>query len=195
VLWRCFGEYPLVDAYRISCSSFLGYIFALHQHPMQHNSSTRIAVVTYLIGIITANILASIYGPVATPYIAFTLIGLDLSLRDFLQLRLQPMHLLGLIGIGGMLSYIAVPEAGIIAVASATAFIVASMIDWLVFSMLKRCAWLVRANLSNVAGAILDSAVFVTVAFGFLWEAVLLQFAAKVAGGFLWSLVLTRLVR
>ena len=109
MLWRRFGEYPFVDAYRISCSSLLGFIFMLHRHPMQHDSSSRIAVVTYLIGIISANILASIFGPVATPYIAFTLIGLDLSLRDFLQLRLQPMHLLGLIGIGSMLSYVAVP--------------------------------------------------------------------------------------
>lgn len=47
-------------------------------------------------------------------------------------------------------------------------------------------------NGSNVAGALVDSAVFPTLAFGEVLPLVILgQFAAKSAGGAVWSLVLS----
>lgn len=143
----------------------------------------------YLVGIVAANLLASAFGPAATPYIAFTLIGLDLSLRDLLQLTMKPWQMFLLIVVGGVLSYVAVPESGSIAVASAVAFTAASAVDWTVFSLV-RGTWLLRANVSNAVGAVVDSTVFVTMAFGLLPEAIFLQIGAKIAGGFLWSVIL-----
>lgn len=158
-------------------------------------SAAVVAVSIYLVGIVAANLLASAFGPVATPYIAFTLIGLDLSLRDYLQLVMKPWQMFLLIVVGGLLSYAAVPESGMIAMASAAAFTAASAADWSVFSLLRQRPWLVRANVSNVAGAVVDSVVFVAVAFGFLWEAMAWQIGAKIAGGFVWSVVISGLLR
>jgi uncharacterized PurR-regulated membrane protein YhhQ (DUF165 family) len=50
--------------------------------------------------------------------------------------------------------------------------------------------WIKRANVSNVAGAALDSLIFPTIAFGALMpHIVLMQFVAKVAGGAVWSYI------
>ena len=156
---------------------------------------TIAALSIYLVGIVAANLLASAFGPVATPCIAFTLIGLDLSLRDYLQLVMKPRQMFLLIVVGGLLSYAAVPESGMIAMASAAAFTAASAADWSVFSLLRQRPWLVRANVSNVAGAMVDSTIFVTIAFGFAPEAIFWQAIAKIAGGFVWSLLLARMFR
>jgi uncharacterized PurR-regulated membrane protein YhhQ (DUF165 family) len=57
---------------------------------------------------------------------------------------------------------------------------------------------MVRANGSNVVGALVDSILFPTIAFGFgafLLPVVALQFAAKVAGGAVWSFVMRPLMQ
>jgi uncharacterized PurR-regulated membrane protein YhhQ (DUF165 family) len=52
-----------------------------------------------------------------------------------------------------------------------------------------------RSNISNVAGAAVDSLVFPTIAFGVLMpHIVAMQFFAKIAGGFIWSLLINRMV-
>jgi uncharacterized PurR-regulated membrane protein YhhQ (DUF165 family) len=65
--------------------------------------------------------------------------------------------------------------------------------DAVVYQYLKGKDWMVRVNGSNVAGAMVDSVVFPTIAFGVLMpEIVALQFAAKMLGGFAWSNILKR---
>ena len=70
------------------------------------------------------------------------------------------------------------------------AFLAAGVVDAIVYQRLLKKSRFVRVNGSNVFGALIDSLVFPTVAFGaFLPLIVLGQFAAKVSGGFVWSLV------
>jgi uncharacterized PurR-regulated membrane protein YhhQ (DUF165 family) len=65
--------------------------------------------------------------------------------------------------------------------------------DSLAYQYLKGKDWMVRVNGSNTAGALVDSIVFPTIAFGGLMlEIVALQFIAKVSGGYIWSKILVK---
>ena len=151
-----------------------------------------IALVIYASSMILANLLVSTFGPSITPINAFLLIGLDLTLRDWLHFRLKTWQMGCLIVGTGGLTYLLNPAAGMIAVASAVAFLVAALVDWAVF-MRTTGSWIKRANVSNTAGAGVDSLLFPTIAFGALMpEIVALQFVAKVAGGAVWSYVLEK---
>lgn len=154
---------------------------------------TYVAAFFYVTAMLLANLLVSKFGPAVSPILAFFLIGFDLSMRDWLHVRLSVVQMLGLIGVAGSLTYILNPAAGMIAVASAAAFTSAALVDWATFARL-RGTWLFRANGSNLAGAAVDSLIFQTLAFGALMpHIVALQFIAKAAGGFVWSLALSRL--
>lgn len=151
-----------------------------------------IAVLIYAAAMTFANLSVAAFGPAITPVNAFVLIGLDLSLRDWLHVRLKAWQMLVLIAAAGALTYALNPAAGIIAFASCAAFTAAAVVDWGTFARM-RGTWLMRANGSNVAGAAVDSLIFPTLAFGALMPSiVLLQFAAKVAGGAFWAFVLSR---
>ena len=103
--------------------------------------------------------------------------------------------MLALIVTAGTISYALNPAAGFIAIASVAAFCVANLVDAIAYHFLRNRSFLQRSNGSNAAGALADSLIFPTLAFGgFLPEIVALQFAAKVAGGFVWSFVIVRLI-
>lgn len=156
---------------------------------------TALVCTVYVLVMIAANLLIVAFGPIATPVNAFLLIGLDLALRDWLHLRLRASHMALLIIVTGGLTFALNPAAGQIAIASACAFTAASLADWLVFSRL-RGSWMFRANGSNVAGALVDSLLFPTIAFGALIpHIVVMQFFAKIAGGALWSFVIRLISR
>jgi uncharacterized PurR-regulated membrane protein YhhQ (DUF165 family) len=153
---------------------------------------TYIAAFFYVAAMLLANLLVSKFGPAISPVLAFSLIGFDLSMRDWLHIRLRAWQMAGLIVVAGALTYLLNPAAGMIAVASSVAFTAAALVDWATFTRL-RGSWLRRANGSNVAGAAVDSLIFPTLAFGALMpHIVLLQFIAKVAGGALWAWILSR---
>lgn len=145
------------------------------------------AIVAYSVAMLLANASVAHFGPSVTPVTAFVLIGLDLSLRDWLHYRLRSWQMLTLIVLTGLMSYSLDTSQGIIAVASAVAFCGSSLVDWATFSRLKG-SWTFRSNASNVAGAAVDSTLFPTIAFGALMpQIVVMQFLAKVAGGALWT--------
>ena len=157
-----------------------------------------ISVVIYLVAIVVANLVLLWFGPVASIYNAFILIGLDLSLRDKLHDQWHHKNLwlkMLLLICGGSAITIALNwDALPIAFASATAFLVSGVGDALVYSGLRKHKFLVRSNGSNVAGSALDSVIFPTMAFGvFMPEIILGQFLAKVCGGAVWSFILSRL--
>jgi uncharacterized PurR-regulated membrane protein YhhQ (DUF165 family) len=150
------------------------------------------AVFAYAAAMTAANLSVAAFGPWVSPINAFFLIGLDLTLRDWLHVRLKWWQMLGLIVSTGLLTFVLNPAAGMIAVASACAFTAAALVDWAAFSRL-RGSWTLRANGSNAAGALVDSLVFPTLAFGaFMPHIVAMQFAAKVAGGAMWAWLLAR---
>lgn len=154
--------------------------------------TTYLAAFFYVAAMLLANLLVSNFGPAISPVLAFFLIGFDLSMRDWLHVRLRVWQMICLICVAGGLTYLLNPAAGMIAVASAAAFTSAALVDRATFTRL-RGSWLFRANGSNVAGAAVDSLIFPTLAFGALMpHIVLLQFVAKVAGGAIWAALLAR---
>jgi len=150
------------------------------------------ALIAYAVAMIAANLLVATFGPSVTAINAFLLIGLDLTLRDWLHFRLKTWQMGGLIIGTGLITYVLNPASGMIAVASAVSFLAASIVDWSIF-VKTTGSWIKRANVSNTAGAAVDSLLFPTIAFGALMpEIVALQFVAKVSGGAVWSYVLEK---
>ena len=155
-----------------------------------------ILVVIYLAAIVLANLLLLWFGPVASIYNAFILIGLDLSLRDKLHDHWDGKNLwvkmLALICGGSAITVALNWDALPIAIASSVAFLASGIGDAVVYSRLRKFRFLVRANGSNVAGSALDSVIFPTMAFGvFMPEIILGQFLAKIGGGAIWSFVIS----
>lgn len=156
----------------------------------------------YLAAIVAANLSIAEWGPSAAIYNAFLFIGLDLSTRDALHdlwrgrlLR----NMAALIATGSALSYVAGlwigsgPFVGRIALASAIAFGAAAVADSVLYHLLRDRPWYERANQSNLAGAAVDSLVFVALwPFGFAFTLAFTMFAAKVAGGVVWSFALAK---
>lgn len=152
-------------------------------------------VALYLAAVVAANLSVAAFGPSITIVNAFLFIGLDLTSRDRLHDAWSERHLWMrmalLIAAGGAISYLLNRDAAQIAVASTVSFVVAGVLDAVVYAALSKRSRLLRVNGSNIVGAAADSLIFPTLAFGgFLPLIVLGQFVAKVAGGFLWSLVL-----
>lgn len=149
----------------------------------------------YLTAIVLANITTTLFGPNWSIVNAFLFIGLDLTARDKLHEVWKNNHLVRnmfiLILTGSIISYLLNRNAGQIAVASFIAFASASVVDTVVYHLLKDKTYLVKVNGSNVFSAFTDSIVFPTIAFGgFLPLITLGQFTAKLLGGFIWSLIL-----
>jgi len=153
------------------------------------------ALIAYAVAMTVANLLVATFGPSISPVNAFFLIGLDLTLRDWLHVRLKTWQMGALIVGTGALTYLLNPAAGMIAVASAMSFLAAALVDWAIF-VKTTGSWVKRANISNIGGAAIDSLLFPTIAFGVLMpEIVALQFIAKIAGGAIWSVLLFKKVR
>lgn len=159
-------------------------------------------VAAYLAAIVAANLSISHWGPTAAVYNAFLFIGLDLVSRDRLHDAWHG-HLIrnmaALIAAGSLLSYLmgiwlgSGPFVARIAIASAVAFGAAAVTDALAYHWLRAHPWYERVNGSNIAGAGVDSLVFVALwPFGFQFTYAFTLWAAKVAGGVVWALALKR---
>jgi len=147
-------------------------------------------ILIYMSAVILANFTTLWFGPNFTIVNAFFLIGLNLVVRDILHYRLSSLKMMGLILLTGIASYLINPATGSIAVASLVAFLLSTMVDWQVFSH-SRGSWFDRSNKSNLAGGLVDSLVFPTIAFGGLMPWIVAgQFAAKFGGGLVWSYLL-----
>lgn len=151
----------------------------------------------YLSAITGANLLIVHFGPEASIVTAFALIGLDLCTRDALAswwgtTRWAKMALLILAG--SALSYLVNRNAALIAEASAIAFASSEAVEAILYHVVRRKPWVERANIAAIPGAVIDSVVFVTIAFGFDWQIASAQSFAKLAGCFVWSLVIVWLL-
>jgi len=149
-------------------------------------------IVIYASAIIAANLLVATFGPGVTPINAFFLIGLDLSLRNYLSFKLTKTQMFGMILGTGLISYLVNPASGMIAIASCIAFTFAALADWITFQTTAG-SWFKRNFAGNSVGALIDSIIFPTIAFGGLMPAIVLaQFAAKVAGGTAWGYLINK---
>jgi queuosine precursor transporter len=152
-------------------------------------------ILLYLGAFATANIAINEFGPSAVPIVSFLLVGFIITTRDVLHERWTGDGLVwrmaALVAGGGALSVALNIEALPIAIASMVAFTASETANALVYHpMLQReVPFLARVNLGNVVNAVVDSVLFVTLAFGFLLPIIALQVAAKILGGALWSSV------
>lgn len=165
---------------------------------------SRLIVVLYLAAIVAANLSVAHWGPRAAIYNAFLFIGFDLLARDYLHDTWRGRGLFprmaALIITGGVLSYLIslattadVLDVRRIALASMIAFTAAAIADALTYHALRYRPWHERTNQSNIVGALVDSVLFIPLAFGgFPWAIIFGLFTAKVAGGVVWSFVLAR---
>jgi len=105
--------------------------------------------------------------------------GLVLVARDLVQDLAGRWVVLGCIAAGGVLSAVlATPQ---LALASAAAFTVAELVDFAVYTPLRRRGWARAVAASSVVGSVMDSVLFLTLAGFPLWAALPGQLLAKTA--------------
>jgi queuosine precursor transporter len=100
------------------------------------------------------------FGLVAPAGVFFA--GLAFSLRDVTQNTLGQRAVLGAIAVGAAASALVDRN---LAFASATAFLVSELADFAVYTPLQRRGWLRAVVASNVVGFVLDSVLFLWLAF------------------------------
>lgn len=94
------------------------------------------------------------------------MVGLALVLRDVVQRRLGPLAGLGAIAVGTLISAMLAPPA--IVLASVAAFLLSELADFAVYTPLQRRRFVTAVFASSVIGLIVDSLVFLYLAFGSL---------------------------
>lgn len=94
------------------------------------------------------------------------MIGAALLLRDLVQRIYGPAWSLGCIGIGAALSFLLADP--FIAMASGAAFLFSELADFAVYTPVSRRSFVLALLLSCTAGALVDSALFLWLAFGSL---------------------------
>jgi queuosine precursor transporter len=92
------------------------------------------------------------------------MVGLALTLRDLVQRRLGLTWGIAAILIGGALSWFVAPPA--LVIASVVAFLVSEFADLAVFTPLQKRGLVLAVVLSSVVGILVDSALFLALAFG-----------------------------
>jgi len=111
-------------------------------------------------------------------------VGLSLSLRDALQRTCGVRSTIAAIVAGLAITLLVAPN---LAIGSGIAFFVSELSDLAVFTPLRKHTIIGAVILSNTIGAIVDSAVFLMIAFG---PAAMVEFALpQVIGKLEWSLV------
>ncbi|WP_332685915.1 VUT family protein [Bosea sp. (in: a-proteobacteria)] len=92
------------------------------------------------------------------------MIGLALVLRDLVQRRLGARAALVAIAVGALLSGLLAPPA--IVIASVAAFLLSELADFAVYTPLQRRNFVAAVAASSVIGLVVDSMVFLQLAFG-----------------------------
>ena len=94
------------------------------------------------------------------------MIGLALVLRDLVQRRLGKLWAIGAICVGAVLSGLVAPSA--LVVASVSAFLFSELADFAVYTPLQKRRLVLAVFSSSIVGLIIDSIVFLYLAFGSL---------------------------
>jgi uncharacterized PurR-regulated membrane protein YhhQ (DUF165 family) len=92
------------------------------------------------------------------------MVGLALVLRDLVQRRLGKMWTLGAVLAGAALSALLAPPA--LVVASGLAFLISELADFAVYTPLQRRGLVLAVIVSSAVGLIVDSVLFLWLAFG-----------------------------
>jgi uncharacterized PurR-regulated membrane protein YhhQ (DUF165 family) len=92
-------------------------------------------------------------------------VGITFLVRDYIQKSFGKSIVLTLIVVGAILSYFINPP---LAIASGLAFLFSEFFDFLVYTYLKEKTFFGAVVLSNFVGSVLDSIIFLQIAFGSL---------------------------
>jgi uncharacterized PurR-regulated membrane protein YhhQ (DUF165 family) len=141
------------------------------------------AFIAFLSTIVVANWLISHYGPVS---VGFGLMapagvfaaGLAFTFRDFLHDLGGRKWVIAAVILGAALSYF-IEDVNKIAIASGVAFLCSEFLDFLIYTPLREKHWPAAVLVSNTAGLVLDSFLFLWLAFGsldFFWGQVVGKF-------------------
>lgn len=149
-------------------------------------------LVLYVLTIFAANIAITIWGTVPVGFglyapAAVYFAGLAFTLRDLTQESVGKRGVLVAIVVGAALSAVVSPA---FALASGVAFLVSELADFSVYTPLRKRNWLGAVAASNVVGLVLDSVLFLWLAFG-SWDFLAGQIVGKMwvtlaAVGLLW---------
>ncbi|HZW72084.1 MAG TPA: VUT family protein [Caldimonas sp.] len=128
------------------------------------------AVVCYVASIFLANWLLATYGIIAVGFglhapAGVFAAGLAFVFRDEVQDRLGVRWVVVAIVIGALASLLVAPTY---AIASGVTFLVAEFADFAVYTPVRARSWIAAAVLSNTVGDLVDSALFLALAFGSL---------------------------
>jgi uncharacterized PurR-regulated membrane protein YhhQ (DUF165 family) len=126
--------------------------------------------VLYISTIFVANLAIERFGLVPVGFGLYApagvyFVGLAFTFRDLLQDRKGKAHVSFAIIVGALLSALVSPQ---FAAASGVAFLVSEAADFAIYTPLREKNWILGVALSNVAGLVLDSALFLIIAFGSL---------------------------
>ena len=134
-------------------------------------TTTLTLAATYIGTIVAANWAVATFGaiPVGLGLMApagVLVAGLAFTLRDLLHEAAGTAWTLAAIAAGSAVS-LAVAGPGL-ALAAGTAFLVSELADLAVYTPLRRRRWLFAVTASNIVGLVVDSALFLWLAFGSL---------------------------
>ena len=136
-------------------------------------------IALYLSAILFANLLVHWFGLVSFAGLVFpagaVMIGLTFSFRDLVQRQYGKWQCWIWMLIASVITYLFNQQ---LAVASVSAFLVAETVDWAIYTWLPG-SFRKRLVMSNLLGTPLDSIVFVTLAFGLNWQAIVGQTIVK----------------
>jgi len=137
---------------------------------MTTNHLGILSALAYIGTVIAANWLVQTYGVVPVGFglmapAGVYLIGLALVLRDFVQWSLGKVRMLAALAAGAILSFLVADPH--FAIASAAAFTFSEVADFALFTWIApRWGWAV--GVGGAVGAVVDSAIFLSIAFGSL---------------------------
>jgi hypothetical protein len=140
------------------------------------------ASIGFLAAILAANYATTNYGliPVGFGLVATAgtfFAGATFVLRDSVNDILGRWVVLALIVIGAGLSFAV--SAPFIAIASAVAFLVSELVDMLIYGPLRKRGYIRAATASNIAGAFVDTILFLWIAGFPIWTSLPGQMVAK----------------
>ena len=129
-----------------------------------------LAAVGYVFSVVLVNWLVITFGVIPVGFGLYApagvfVAGLAFILRDVIQEGYGKFASIALIVLGSVVSY---AISGNLAFASAAAFLASETLDFCVYTPLRKKNWYVASFSSNVVGAVVDSAVFLVLAFGSL---------------------------
>jgi queuosine precursor transporter len=162
-----------VSAWTEKSASFASVRVSCEQH-VPRPYVAYLPVLGYIGTIFAANWAISTFGVVP---VGFGLVapagvyfaGLAFTLRDLTQEALGRRWTIAAIIVGAALSGLVSAQ---FALASGVAFLVSELADYLVYTPLRERNWPVAVGASNLVGLVLDSVLFLSLAFGsldFLW--------------------------